>query len=407
MGNFKGMKRAVKIFVFLIFCSKIFGICLEECIKLAIMNNTEIFLAGQDLEIAKSKLNQAKTVNFPKLQLGAYYNRYNLNYPAIFSSAIGAFNLEENSQFLYGTRIVLTQPLYTGGKNKTLIKQAEQNLLSAKSVYLTMKNRLIYNVRKSYVDVIYLKKKHNILKNAISQIEKIKGKGKESILYKNTKQLHEIEIKLTDAIFKLNSIVATEFIDIEKIENTLEVPEENFLEEDVQKYIVIALEKRPEFSGLRAREFIDSLSVELGKNFRFPNIDLFSTYDYLKPSQGGWLSNFQVGMSLSIPLFDGGARWQQLKEKNALFKKTKALVGSKEEEIKREVMQALRKLKLSQKFYELARKQKEEFSMPVKAIPKDIERWKEANFDILDAERKFILAKFYLSYVTGEDIEKY
>jgi len=162
------MKRAVKIFVFLIFCSKIFGICLEECIKLAIMNNTEIFLAGQDLEIAKSKLNQAKTVNFPKLQLGAYYNRYNLNYPAIFSSAIGAFNLEENSQFLYGTRIVLTQPLYTGGKNKTLIKQAEQNLLSAKSVYLTMKNRLIYNVRKSYVDVIYLKKKHNILKNAIS-----------------------------------------------------------------------------------------------------------------------------------------------------------------------------------------------------------------------------------------------
>ena len=401
------MKRAVKIFVFLIFCSKIFGICLEECIKLAIMNNTEIFLAGQDLEIAKSKLNQAKTVNFPKLQLGAYYNRYNLNYPAIFSSAIGAFNLEENSQFLYGTRIVLTQPLYTGGKNKTLIKQAEQNLLSAKSVYLTMKNRLIYNVRKSYVDVIYLKKKNNILKNAISQIEKIKGKGKESILYKNTKQLHEIEIKLTDAIFKLNSIVATEFIDIEKIENTLEVPEENFLEEDVQKYIVIALEKRPEFSGLRAREFIDSLSVELGKNFRFPNIDLFSTYDYLKPSQGGWLSNFQVGMSLSIPLFDGGARWQQLKEKNALFKKTKALVGSKEEEIKREVMQALRKLKLSQKFYELARKQKEEFSMPVKAIPKDIERWKEANFDILDAERKFILAKFYLSYVTGEDIEKY
>jgi len=170
---------------------------------------------------------------------------------------------------------------------------------------------------------------------------------------------------------------------------------------------VIALEKRPEFSGLRAREFIDSLSVELGKNFRFPNIDLFSTYDYLKPSQGGWLSNFQVGMSLSIPLFDGGARWQQLKEKNALFKKTKALVGSKEEEIKREVMQALEKLKLSQKFYELARKQKEEFSMPVKAIPKDIERWKEANFDILDAEKKFILAKFYLSYVTGEDIEKY
>ena len=401
------MKRAVKIFVFLIFCSKIFGICLEECIKLAIMNNTEIFLAGQDLEIAKSKLNQAKTVNFPKLQLGAYYNRYNLNYPAIFSSAIGAFNLEENSQFLYGTRIVLTQPLYTGGKNKTLIKQAEQNLLSAKSVYLTMKNRLIYNVRKSYVDVIYLKKKHNILKNAISQIEKIKGKGKEGILYKNTKQLHEIEIKLTDAIFKLNSIVDTEFIDIEKIENTLEVPEENFLEEDVQKYIVIALEKRPEFSGLRAREFIDSLSVELGKNFRFPNIDLFSTYDYLKPSQGGWLSNFQVGMSLSIPLFDGGARWQQLKEKNALFKKTKALVGSKEEEIKREVMEALEKLKLSQKFYELARKQKEEFSMPVKAIPKDIERWKEANFDILDAEKKFILAKFYLSYVTGEDIEKY
>ncbi|MCD6422750.1 MAG: TolC family protein [Elusimicrobia bacterium] len=401
------MKRAVKIFVFLIFCSKIFGICLEECIKLAIMNNTEIFLAGQDLEIAKSKLNQAKTVNFPKLQLGAYYNRYNLNYPAIFSSAIGAFNLEENSQFLYGTRIVLTQPLYTGGKNKTLIKQAEQNLLSAKSVYLTMKNRLIYNVRKSYVDVIYLKKKHNILKNAISQIEKIKGKGKEGILYKNTKQLHEIEIKLTDAIFKLNSIVDTEFIDIEKIENTLEVPEENFLEEDVQKYIVIALEKRPEFSGLRAREFIDSLSVELGKNFRFPNIDLFSTYDYLKPSQGGWLSNFQVGMSLSIPLFDGGARWQQLKEKNALFKKTKALVGSKEEEIKREVMEALEKLKLSQKFYELAGKQKEEFSMPVKAIPEDIERWKEANFDILDAERKFILAKFYLSYVTGEDIEKY
>jgi len=401
------MKKAIKFFVFLVFCTKIFGISLEESIKLAIMNNTGIFLASQDLEIAKSKLKQAKTVNFPKLQLGAYYDKYNLNYPAIFSSAIGAFNLEENSQYLYGTRFVLTQPLYTGGKNETLIKQADQNLLSTKSAYLAMKNSLIYSVRESYVDIIYLKKKRNILENAISQIEKIRRDGKEDVLYKNKKQLHEIEVKLTDAIFKLNFVVNTEFIDVEKVENNLEVPEENFLEENDQKYIVVALEKRPEFSGLRARKSIDSLSVELGKNFRFPNIDLFSTYDYLKSSQSEWMGNFQIGVSFTIPLFDGGARWQQLKEKNALFRKTKAIVGSKEEEIKRQVMQALEKLKLSQKFYELASKQKEGFSIPTKATPEDIEEWKKVNFDVLDAEESFIMAKFYLSYVTGEDIEKY
>ncbi|MFH1352227.1 MAG: TolC family protein, partial [bacterium] len=319
----------------------------------------------------------------------------------------GAFNLRPDSEELYGTRITLDQPLYTGGKNKTIEKQASHNLLSTQAQYLTEKNRIIYEVERKFIEVFYLKKMSAVISSAETSIAKTDpGSLEAEIGMQMEKEKINLDMELNKTLHELNSLVSAEFIDSAQVLVTL-VPDETVLDGNLTKLILIAQQDRPELKGLKARESIDSLSVELGKSFKFPNVDFFSKYDYLHAIEDEWSSNFQVGVSLTFPLYDGGVRWQQFMERNALFQKTKILISSEEERIKSQVEQAYRGLEFSTKIFGLAQKRKDSFSIPSKSGVKDIKKWKEVMMDYLTAERDLLVAAAFLKFSTGSEISKY
>jgi len=395
------------VFLCLLVPLRICALNIDECINLAVSNNPTLLLYREDIKISEFRVNQSKALTKPRMSLGAYYDYYNLGYPSIFSSSIGAFNLGPDSEELYGTRITLAQPLYTGGKNKTIKKQASQKLLSMKAQYLAEKNRIIFEVKKKFIEVFYLKKMCDVISNAETSVSKAaSGSLKtEMKMYLKTEKLN-LDMELTRTLHELNSLVSAEFIESESISDGFKidgtVPDEN-----ITKLILIAQQNRPEMKGLRARELIDSLSVELGKSFKFPNVDFFSKYDYLHAIDDEWSSNFQVGMSLTFPLYDGGVRWQQFREQNALFQKTKILISSEEERIKSQVEQAYTGLEFSKKIFALAQKRKESFSIPPNSGVKGIKKWKEVMMNYLTAERDMFVASAFLEFSTGSEISKY
>jgi len=370
------------------------------------MNNPSLLLGAEDMKIAKLKLNQVSALFKPKLSLGAYYDYYSLDYPSVFSSSIGAFNLQDASDNFYGTRVTLTQPLYTGGAISALKKQASQKLFDSENALESSKNRLLYGVKEKFINVIYLKKKIAAAENAQRQIKKIDGASGSAAYSDIIKKKAEFNASLVENIYALNALISSEFIKAEDISG--EVPRDERLSgEEETKFILLAGANRPELKSIRARGAVDFVSLGLEKTLKFPNVDLFSTYDYLHAIGDEWERNFQVGISMTLPLYDGGARWWRFAEKKALLRKTKINIAHEEESIKREVELACRKYSIAAEYLKDAKKDKAGFRMPPKVKAADIAAWSRITENYLDAEMNFSISAAYLEYAAGLSLSKY
>ena len=391
---------------FFIFGAWLFAADLDYCLKTAVMNNSFLLLGAEDIKIAKLRLNQVSSLFKPKVSLGAYYDYYSLDYPSVFSSSIGSFNLQDASDNFYGTRVTLTQPLYTGGAVTTLKKQASQKLLDSENMLEASKNRLLYGVKEKFINVIYLKKKIAAEENALRQIEKISGDSGGNVYSGILRKKAGFNADLLENVYALNALVSSEFIQAEDISGEV-VHDDKLSGEDVTKFILLAGANRPELKGLRERESVDFISLGLEQSLKFPNVDLFSTYDYLHAIGDEWERNFQVGISMTLPLYDGGARWWRFAEKKALLRKTKINIAHEEESIKREVELACRKYSIAAEYLKDAKKDKDSFRMPPKVKAADIAAWSRITENYLDAEMNFSISAAYLEYAAGLSLSKY
>ncbi|MEA2082031.1 MAG: TolC family protein [Elusimicrobiota bacterium] len=379
---------------------------LDYCLKTAVMNNASLLLAREDIKIAKLKSNQVSALFRPKLSLGAYYDYYSLDYPSVFSSSIGAFNLQNASDNFYGTRATLTQPLYTGGAISALKKQASQKLLDSENALAASKNRLLYAVKEKFINVIYLKKKIVAAENALRQSKKISGVSGKSVYSDLLRKKAGFRVLLMEEVYALNALISSEFIKAEDIKGGVH-SDESLAAGGETKFILLARQNRPEFKSLRERGAVDFLSLGLEKSFKFPNVDLFSTYDYLHAIGDEWERNFQVGISMTLPLYDGGARWLRFSEKKALLRKTKVNIAREEENIKREVEKSCRKYALAAEYLKEAEAEKSGFRMPQKVRAADISAWFRIAENHLDAETDFYISAAYLEYAAGLSLSKY
>ncbi len=403
------MRKILSIFFIVFFPSFLSAESLKDCIKLAVANNPNLQILKEEINVSKQRLNQAISLLKPKLLLGTYYDRYNLGYPSIFSSQVGSFDLMSSGKDLYGTRLFLSQPIYTGGKITAIKKQAEKGLVATKSDFEVKKNEVIFTVKKNFIKAVYSKKIIDALSNASLQLEKIKCSSDEKISAEAEieKETLKNRIEFSNAIAGLKKTVSSD-IDENNLEDGMQIDESVFSEK-LAKFLLLSQSLRPEIREIKARENIDSLSMEIERKTKVTNVSFFSTYDYLHGSDGetGWASNFQFGLSASFPLFDGGAQWAKYREKQADFRKTRILAALQEDKIKSQVEGAFEKLKIRKDYYDSVSQLKKSFHLPIRAKVKDILRWKDITVDYLQAERNLKLAIAYLQFSVGSEIEKY
>ena len=402
----KGFFYALIPVSFCVFHGYLAAADLDYCLKTAVMNNPALLLGAEDIKVAKLKLNQVSSLFMPKLSLGVYYDYYSLDYPSVFSSSIGAFNLQDASDNFYGTRVTLTQPLYTGGAVTALKKQASQKLLDSENLRAASKNRILYGVKEKFIKVFYLKKKIEAEENALRQIKKVDDVSEGSVYSDRLRKKAEFDAALVENVYALNALISSEFIKAEDISGAPYLDAE-LSGEEVTKFILLAGANRPELKSLRERESVDFISLGLEKSLKFPNVDLFSTYDYLHAIGDEWETNFQVGISMTLPLYDGGAHWLRFEEKAALLRKTKISVAHEEESIKREVEKACGQYSIAAKYLESAKKEKDNFRMPPKVKAVDILSWAQITENYLDAEMNFYISTAYLEYAAGLSLSKY
>lgn len=299
---------------------------MDDAINLALEKNSELKIAKMEVDKSEQKLREAKSGLFPKLDLSGQYQRY-IDKPVIFlppGSPLGrTLVIGSDNSYLAAAQLsmpLFALPLYEGmGLASDALDIAEQN-------YISVKNKIVGDVKKSFLTVILTRETKDVmrqsLKNAEDNFENIKRLNSAGTLsdydvlraevqvenlkpvvlqmennYKLSLEALKVAIGL-DANQKIDVVGEMDFDESYKIPTEAEVIEE-------------LLQKNPTLAILEKQVKLNDRNVSLEQAAYFPSLAGFGNYQYqtqandFKFSDYNWVKTFVLGLQLQIPIFNG------------------------------------------------------------------------------------------------------
>ncbi|AFH50556.1 Outer membrane protein [Ignavibacterium album JCM 16511] len=322
-----------KIFVFLVaFSLSMFGqsnqltLTMDEAINLALEKNSELKIAKMEVDKSEQKLREARSGLFPKLDLNGQYQRY-IDKPVIFlppGSPLGrTLVIGSDNSYLAAAQLSLplfALPLYEGiGLASDALAIAEQN-------YLSVKNKIVGEVKKSFLAVILTRETKDVmkqsLKNAEDNFENIKRLNAAGTLSDYDVLRAEVQVENLKPIvlqmennYKLSLEALKVTIGLDANQNIDVVGDMEFDESyklpTEQEVIEELLKNNPQLAILDKQVQLNDRNVSLEQAAYFPSLAGFGNYQYqtqandFKFSDYNWVKTFVLGLQLQVPIFNG------------------------------------------------------------------------------------------------------
>ncbi|MBQ4179005.1 MAG: TolC family protein [Elusimicrobia bacterium] len=303
---------------------------LDECTRLALNINQDILIANEAVAYAEQRVNEAKSLYFPKLDLNFNISRFSNDVETLINSHYLPATIllpYGKRDYSYSTKLALWQPIYNGGKTVATNKLARINQEKAKTNAEIKKNEVIANVKAQFYKNIALKEKIKIYKDYLSKKHDATLQNQLDILE------HEYELET----WELLSLIGLELDTVIDIEGTIDVEK---LDLNLQQCILWAYQFRPEIKTTQYQESMDNIGVNLITMEKLPTIMLGAAYDWLGDDQEKWEKDWYVTLNINLPLFEGGAIFSRLKQKKIQARQASIERAKIEDKIKLEVRKA-------------------------------------------------------------------
>lgn len=299
---------------------------MDEAINLALEKNSELKIARMEVEKSEQKLREARSGLFPKLDLSGQYQRY-INKPVIFLPPGSPFGttLEIGSDNSYTAAAQLTLPLfalplYEGiGLASDALAIAEQN-------YSSVRNKIVGDVKKSFLAVILTRETKDVmqqsLKNTEDNFENIKRLNAAGTLSDYDVLRAEVQVENLKPVvlqmennYKLSLEALKVAIGLDANQNIDVIGDMEFDESyklpTEQEVIEELLKNNPQLAILDKQVQLNDRNVSLEQAAYFPSLAGFGNYQYqtqandFKFSDYRWVKTFVLGLQLQIPIFNG------------------------------------------------------------------------------------------------------
>jgi len=299
---------------------------MDDAIKLALEKNSELKIAQLEVEKSEQKLREARSGLFPKLDLSGQYQRY-INKPVIFlppGSPLGStLEIGSDNSYLAAAQLSLplfALPLYEG------IALASDAVDIAQKNYLNVKNKIVGDVKKSFLAVILTRETKDVmqqsLKNAEDNFENIKRLNAAGTLSDYDVLRAEVQVENLKPVvlqmennYKLSlealkvtiGLDANQSIDVigeMEFDESYKLPTED-------EVIAELLQNNPQLAILEKQVQLNDRNVSLEQAAYFPSLAGFGNYQYqtqandFKFSDYRWVKTFVLGVQLQIPVFNG------------------------------------------------------------------------------------------------------
>lgn len=278
---------------------------LEECIQTALDNHPDLAAAASRINARQASVGQAAAPARPQVTAGSGYTRSD---NTVASSGSGSYN----------TNLQASQTLFDWGRNELGIKGAKTELDATTADYLAARDTVISNVRAAYYGLNLAMREYAIARTRYENYERRLDWAKS---YYQTGRTAKIEVTKAEADLansmlslvrsessaeryrsELASAMGAPMLEIAPVRDVLEPDGWNV---PLEGAVAAALENRPELAAQRKRVDYAKINLELQMKGKSPSISASAGYNLYGSApfdENGWTA----GVSLSVPIFDGG-----------------------------------------------------------------------------------------------------
>jgi outer membrane protein TolC len=329
---------------------------ISRCIDIALSKNPNILAAMNIVEINRSRIGEARSGYYPQLSATGSYSKIN-PVPGTAAAPLGIRNRFDQ----YSASVNLNQNIYDFGKTSSSVDVSKSNFESSRSDLSTSQDTIILSVKQAYYGVLQAKRNRDVAADVIKQFQLHldQAQGFYDVGTKARIDVIKAEVDLSNA--KLSLINAENALKIAwvTLNTAIGVPDppEYTIEDNLsfQQYAITleeattgAFENRPDLQSVIAKRQAAEANVSLASSGHYPvlsgNASYLSGAQDIPPSslaQGGVLvRGWEIGVSMTIPLFSGFLISHQVAEARSNLYVLKANEESLRQQILLDVRQA-------------------------------------------------------------------
>ena len=371
-------------------------ITLAEASRLAIAGYESVKLSEEDLYQAEAGIDKAISQILPTITADANYTKYSE------SATSGGFNVQPDNSSSFSVK--LSQPLYSGGKEWSLWRQAKKKTVAGMSGLTAAKEEVVLDVSRIYYSVLKSKKtveiKDAALKRALEQrkvaVARFQvGDVTKAIVLRAEADVAGAETELISA--KKDLLVAKDklarFLGISGDFKTAEPDIQPAPQTSLDKLVSLSLEKRQDYIQSKIDEDIALEAINYAVGNFLPSLKLEGVYSRRDQEPKSTFFNedsMYAGITFTYPIFEGGLRRAELNEAKSKKRQTEFKKMSLRKDIELEVREASHNLLAFNSIIESFKRQvlfaEENYNMVFKQFQYGI----STNVDVIDANTTLV-----------------
>jgi outer membrane protein TolC len=343
---------------------------LQDCIQIALKTNPQETVARGTALAAGSRIGQAQSAYYPQLSWQSEYARTSMGLIPTIGGSTPALTQNVNpntSQSVFQTGPTLIQNIYDFGKTGSQVETARLNRDASEQDFENVSLGIIFNVKTYYYGVLQAQRSLEAARKVFEQAQEHLRQAQGFFEAGSKPRIDVIDAKVTLSNSQLSLIQASNAVQLawQNLNNAMglpDAPEYNI--KDSLDYVPFpitfeeALKRaylnRPDLKAATARARAARQSVKLAETAYYPAISGNAAYFWtgnIMPQDNGW----NVGATLTIPVFNGFLTKKQVAEANANLGSQDAAEKVLRQQIYLQNKQAYLKLKEAESSIETAR----------------------------------------------------
>ncbi len=375
---------------------------LFDAYRLALENHEVVMLARQTLESTKVDVEKAFASVLPRVTLDGNYTRYSEK------KYVGPFLLQPEDAVRFEARI--EQSLYSGGREWSLIRQARKRVLGSREDLEATKELVAMETARAYYAA--LKGRRNVeikeasLKRAKEQLRVAEarlraGTATKTLVLRAEAEVSGIMAELAKARNELNNAkdLLRRLTGFKGPFDLYDPPAQKDAEMKLDELIEKALGNRRDYLRKKIEEDIAREGITYAKGNFMPTLRIEGVYSYRDQSPAtSFLLNdtLYLGLSVSIPVFEGGLRRAELKQARSRLREAELARLNQRRNMELEIREAYNNMKALGPVIDSFKKQVSFASENYNMVFKQFQYGLADSMDVIDANTTLVEAELGL-----------
>ena len=306
---------------------EVLALGLQQAVERAVATSPQVAGAGAQQQAAAAGLRGARAARWPQVDLTAGYMRTS-DIPELVLTlpGVGARTLFPNIPDNTRARVGLQLPLYTGGRVGAQVAAAEGEWRAAGSEASAARADLALETSMAYWELVAALERQQVAASAVdtyeAHVRDARNRLELGLTARN--EVLAVEVERDRAELARLDAVHDAHVAQANLQRLLDVPATTSISpteqldrpapaaEQVEPLVTAALASRPERAAAQARVDAAVARARAERAARYPQVAAAGGYDWAHPNReilpphAQWDDTWDVGVNLSLNVFDGG-----------------------------------------------------------------------------------------------------